>query len=131
MAHQSPSNATHALVMLKKLLAPKNNVAFMEFPIDLSQPSPAIAHLILFLFVRGMEGLILRLALQNVWVFMRLNLNLDRVKVKIRAKIMTVLVERLAFQREMFACQTCTILVLSIDAVSRKKFKLLKKNNSP
>lgn len=60
MDPQSSLNATLALVMLEKLLARRNNVAFMEFLIDLLQHFPAIVHHILFPFVREMEGLILQ-----------------------------------------------------------------------
>lgn len=57
-------------------------------------------------------------ASQSARVFMKLNTSLDRVRVKIHAKVMTVLKELPVFQAETFASQTCTIRVLNIVVVS-------------
>lgn len=115
---QSQSNATLAHASLKKLLALKANVEFMEFPIVPSRHFHAIVRRILCLFVLETEKLIHQHVSRNVQGFMRLNLNSDRARVKIHASATIVLKERCVFLAEMFVCRICTIHVRSIDVVS-------------
>lgn len=118
MALPSQLSAIFVHALPRKSLAPKSSVEFSEYQIDPLPPSLVTARLTMCPHAVEMEKLIHQHVLLNAQVFMKLSMNLDRARVKIRVRDTIALKELPVFQVEMFVFLICTIRVLNIDVVS-------------